>query len=399
MNITSIISEYNPFHKGHEYQIKKAKDISNCDAIAVIMSGNYVQRGEPSIIDKQRRAKSAIYGGADLVIELPLPYSCQNAETFAYGAISEVKKLHAKNLSFGCEHDDVNLHEEIASLQLESPIYNDIISSEIKRGISYPTAITNTINKLLGKDACEIVKSPNNVLALEYIKSSKKLNYNLNFVPVKRIGQNHNNLELTGVFDSASAIRNNIINNNFSTNSLSKISSDFIENFYNEYGGFNSLNNYTNYIYYKILNLGLNNLENIYDISEGLDNKIFSNIFNDKNIDNFILSIKSKRYTYSKIRRILLNILLDITKPFVNSLTPTNYIKVLAFNNKGREVLRYVKSKGTIIINKYSDYKKYNINLDTFEFTNKCTNIYYLPFEHKILNKEYLDTSVFIDDI
>jgi len=413
MKIVGIIAEYNPFHKGHEYQLNASRELSGCDYVAVVMSGNYVQRGEPAIIDKYKRAESAIYGGADLVIELPLPFSCQNAEIFAKAAVIELKKLHITHLSFGCENDDLELLKEIALIQINNKEYNRIIKEELGKGISYPTALTNAINKVSDKNISHIINSPNNILGIEYIKSSIKLNCDWDFVPVKRIGKNHNDNNLSGQYDSATAIRNEILKNlsKQSTTSLTDCSKEMIIKFYEEFEGFNHLNNYLNLIYYKILDIGLVGLNEIYEVSEGLNNKIYKNIFKYDNVDDYIMSLKSKRYTYAKLRKILLNILLGITKNDILKFMLTTsyfghetlggdsvnaYVKVLAFNDAGRAIMKEAKNYGTAVINRYSDYKKYNINLAIFNITDKATNIYYLPFKSRKINMEYTKNAMYV---
>lgn len=407
MKVTGIVAEYNPFHKGHEYQIKKARELSSCDAIAVVMSGNFVQRGEPAIIDKFKRAESAIYGGADLVIELPMPFSCQNAELFAKAAISELKKLPITHLSFGCENDNIEILKKIALIQIYNSDYNLALKHELKSGISYPNAVTNAVCKFSNKEINikDIISSPNNVLGLEYIKSSTKLDCNWSFVSVKRIGSNHNDVNINGSYDSATAIRKSIIENSSIdiSNSLTFKSIEMINKFKNEYGNFNNLNNYLNYIYYKILDMGIDSLNDIYEVSEGLNNKVYSNIFKYNNVDDFIMSLKSKRYTYSKLRRILLNILLGITKQdikdFMLPSKENKFIKVLAFNDIGRQILKEAKNDGTALINRYSDYKKNNVELNIFKLTDKSTNIYFLPFANKKSNEEYIQNAVYVNNL
>ncbi len=398
MKITGVVAEYNPFHAGHEYQLKMARKLSDCTCIAVAMSGNYVQRGEPAIIDKFKRAKAAIYGGADIVIELPMPFSCQNAEMFALAAMKELKKLHVDSISFGCENDDVKLLEKIACLQL-TPEFNKNIKEEMKKGLSYPSAMSNALVPLIS-DGTEAVYSPNNVLAVEYIKSAMKLDLNLSYYPVKRLGMDHNDTEYKGPFHSATAIRNSMLEGSLNNLKLTEKSLELIEKFYRDHKQFNTLNNYTDYLYYKIITC--DELDTIYEIKEGLNNKISSQVFRHENIDGLIMSLKSKRYTYSKLRRCLLNILLDIKKVDIIKIMSTNtpYVKVLAFNNAGRRAIKHAKNNGIIVINRYSDYKKYNLtpeNLKVFDITNKSSNIYYLPLENRKINSEYRENAVYVD--
>lgn len=398
MRITGVVAEYNPFHSGHEYQLRMARRLSGCDCIAVVMSGNYVQRGEPAIIDKFKRAEAAIYGGADIVIELPMPFSCQNAEMFAHAAIMELKKLNIDSISFGCETDNIRLLKKIASVQLTTG-FNKYIKEEIKKGLSYPNAMSNALNFILNEEA-ETVYSPNNVLAVEYIKSAVKLNLDLQYYPVKRVGMAHNDTEISGPFHSATAIRNAIMKGSYDNLMLTEKSTELIKKFFYEHNKYNTLNNYMDYLYYKIITY--DDLEEIYEINEGLNNKIVSQVYKHESIDELIMSLKSKRYTYSKLRRSLQNILLDIKKVDIINIMSTNdkYVKVLAFNNTGRKAIKNAVNNGTIVINRYSDYKKNNLTpekLLKFNITNKSSNIYYLPLENRKMNSEYSENAVYVD--
>jgi predicted nucleotidyltransferase len=398
MRITGVVAEYNPFHSGHEYQLRMARRLSGCDCIAVVMSGNYVQRGEPAIIDKFKRAEAAIYGGADIVIELPMPFSCQNAEMFAHAAIMELKKLNIDSISFGCETDNIRLLKKIASVQLTTG-FNKYIKEEIKKGLSYPNAMSNALNFILNEEA-ETVYSPNNVLAVEYIKSAVKLNLDLQYYPVKRVGMAHNDTEISGPFHSATAIRNAIMKGSYDNLMLTEKSTELIKKFFYEHNKYNTLNNYMDYLYYKIITY--DDLEEIYEINEGLNNKIVSQVYKHESIDELIMSLKSKRYTYSKLRRSLQNILLDIKKVDIINIMSTNdkYVKVLAFNNTGRKAIKNAVNNGTIVINRYSDYKRNNLTpekLLKFNITNKSSNIYYLPLENRKMNSEYSENAVYVD--
>lgn len=403
MKITGIVAEYNPFHMGHEYQLKKARELSQCEALVVVMSGNFVQRGEPAIIDKFKRAEAAIYGGADLVIELPMPFSCQNAEMFATAAIAELKKLKITSLSFGCEDDDVTKLKKVAEIQLNNPLYNKMLKEEIKKGISYPKALSNVLTSLLNSPTNDVIFSPNNVLAIEYIKSAIKQNLNCNFVPIKRIGKNHNDEYITGNYDSATAIRKGILSgSNVHTTSLTPKSVELLNKFLREQKNYNNFNNYLYYLYYKIIDVGKDGLKDFYEVTEGLNNKIYANIFKYDNIDDYIMSLKSKRYTYSKLRRMLLNILLDIKTTDINDfmlIENQNYIKVLSFNDKGRQIIKSTQNTEITTINRYSDYRNNNLNaenLKRFNLTNKSTDLYYLPLNNGEINQEYTRNAIYV---
>lgn len=400
MKILGIVAEYNPFHLGHKYQLEMAKKESQCDVVAAVMSGNYVQRGEPAIVDKYTRAEMAVRNGVDLVIELPFPFSCQNAELFSLGAIRELKKLNVSTISFGCENTDIDLLYKIADFQLNNTEeYNLLLKRYVSEGSSYPSAVNSTINALLNNNHTDdLILSPNNTLGLEYIKAAKKINFNVDFLPIKRHMAQHNDKKITNKFASATAIRSEILTMNLikAKTSMPMTSHALLKEYYKEHRLFNSLDNYLDLIYYKIISSGKSCLKSIYDVNEGLENKIYDNAFRHKTLDAFIMAIKSKRYTYSRIRRILLNILLDITAKDIDYLNKNdnNYVKALAFNLNGKKALNHAKENETAIITKFSDYKRNSIDVRNdkiFEMTSKSSNIYYLPFKNKenLYNTEY----------
>lgn len=422
MKILGVVAEYNPFHLGHKYQLDMAKKSSQCEVVAVVMSGNYVQRGEPAIIDKYKRAEIAVKNGVDLVIELPFPFSCQNAELFSLGAIKELKKINVSTISFGCENTDIDLLNKIAELQLNNTSeYNSLLKGFINEGLSYPSAINNTINTLLNKTSYhtdDMILLPNNTLGLEYIKASKKINYEVDFLPIKRHMAQHNDKKITNKFASATAIRNEILDLNLvkTKASLPPTSYSLLKDYHKEHKIFNNLDRYLELIYYKIISSSKSYLKNIYDITEGLENKIYDNACKHKTLDDFITSIKSKRYTYSRIRRILLNILLDITREDMDYLkeNDNNYVKALAFNINGKKILNYAKENNTAIITKFSDYRRNAIDTSKdkiFEMTKKSSDIYYMPhimhkrtskqnleINDKYLNSEYKRNVIFVKD-
>lgn len=408
MKILGIVAEYNPFHLGHKYHIEKAKQKYNCDCVAVVMSGNYVQRGDLAIIDKQTRAEIAIKNDVDLVIELPFPFSCQNAELFALSAIKELRKIKATAISFGCENTNIETLYKIASLQLEdNKLFREILKNNLSTGLSYPKALNNTLCHLL-KDNINInedILLPNNVLAIEYIKACIKLNFEVEFIPVKRHISQHNDLALDKSLASATAIRRLMLNNDtrLFKKYVSENTFDLISKYLKKYKSFNTMEKYLDIIYYKINLDGKKKLKTIYDVAEGIENKIYDNIYKYDNLNDFILSIKTKRYTYARIRRILLNIILDLTKDKMAQLINynNNYVKILAFNDNGKNLLSYLRKSDTNPITKYSDYQKNSINIKRdllFNYTNEATNLYYLYFDNRkdLINSEYYKNVLYI---
>lgn len=336
-----IICEFNPFHKGHKYLIDTVKQ--NGDKIVCVMSGSVVQRGEPAIENKFDRARTAIENGADLVLELPCIYSSASAEGFAKNAVRilEASKLVDK-IAFGCECDDKDVLKSLAS---EIKVHDAEIREEMKKGISYPVARKNVIKS-------DLLDTPNNILALEYLAQTT-----LDFIPVKRIGEGH---DTDDELYSASAIRAKIPTQDKC-----------------------SIKNCERAVLYKLRSMTAEDFKQIEDVSEGLENRICEAVKTAESLEELYDNIKTKRYTHSRIRRIILRSFLDITKDY-NFDVP--YIRVLAFNESGRQLLSQMQEKAELpIISRYNDISELNENAKKlFELECKVTDICNLGYK-KIL--------------
>lgn len=335
MNI-GIICEFNPFHLGHKHLIDSVK--KDDDNIICVMSGNFVQRGEFAVYDKFKRTRTALSNGADLVIELPTMFSTLSAEGFCKAGVELLESTGiCDEIAFGAEETDINKLKEIA-LKLQDKDTQELIKSEMKNGVSYPVAR----NKVLNSD---LLMTPNNILAIEYLKATK-----LDAVAIKRIGKGHDSDDEDY---SASQIRKNL--------NLDEIS---------------SMKNCEVAILSKLRRMSKEDFEKIEDVSEGLQNRIVEAVKNATSLDEVYDLIKSKRYTHSRIRRIILRAYLDIYD------IPKNvpYIRILGFNEKGRQLLKNLKKNATKpIITKISD-----CNEDTLPFFEKeCefTNLYNLGYK------------------
>ena len=359
MKITGIITEYNPFHLGHLYHLTEAKKDTCCDGVICVMSGNFVQRGMPALIDKWQRAEIAVKNGVDLVIELPLIFSISSAEGFSHGAISVLNSTNVvDNVYFGSEHGDVSDLMKISSTIVnETSHYKTNLKKELSTGVPYHTARVNALKSSLeGLNLESILSSSNNILGIEYLKAIIRLNSSIKPYTLKRVGSNYNDETITSSFASATSIRKILESNDLTKikDVVPKATYDSIEKLKN--------NNYTfvypehmfKYLKYKILTDN-NNLHKIPDIREGLENKIKKEILNSNNFDELILNIKSKRYTYTTISRILTSFFIGLEDYNVNELIKTcpNYIRPLAFNETGSKILKKIKENNNIkIINK-----------------------------------------------
>lgn len=391
MKNIAIIAEFNPFHNGHQFLIDEIKTKYKPDNIIVVMSGNFVQRGDLSIIDKWRRAEAAIHCGANLVLELPVPYSFQNAQVFAEGALAIISKLDIDHICFGTESDDIEDLAKIAGLLTnESTDFKRLLQSSLKQGVSFPKALSMTLDN----DMPEGLLSPNNILAIEYMKTINKKKYSITACHVKRKGSPYNSELIIDNLSSATAIRKALFNGADADvrNNVPDDSYRLLDDFYKENNGYNSMDRLFDALKYKILSTDPISLRNIYDMGEGLENRILKCVEGAEDLESFIMAIKSKRYTYLRIRRILLNILLNLTKDTFSTLSVDDitFAKVLATDNKGRSFLRASSHKLNFITRKSDFDSLHASSTDNIinDLTHYSTKIYYLAINSCLLNNE-----------
>lgn len=351
MKTVGIIAEYNPFHNGHKYQIEKAKEITGADTVIVIMSGSFTQQGNIAAVNKFKRAEMAITSGADLVIELPTIFSTSSAEIFANGAINILDKLNTVDyLVFGTECDNIYvLNSIVDKLITNKNIIDNTIKSEIKNGISYAAARDTTLKTILNKNEYTEFSKPNNILAIEYLKALKNINSVIKPIAIQREAANHNdnNILDDNIFASATSIRNKLEETNNIFDVILTIPDTTYKLLRDSKLTFNE--DMYKLLRYKILTLGKENIKNIYDVSEGLENKIYDEIMASKTYNELINNIKSKRYTMSRIKRILTHIMLDITKEKYDRLNSSYYARILKIN-KDNNILGALNKNASIPI-------------------------------------------------
>ncbi len=357
MKVSAIIAEYNPFHNGHKYHIEQTKRLTDDSFVMVIMSGNFVQRGEPAIIEKRERAKMALSAGADLVVELPVPWATASAERFARGAVYIAAQAGIVDyLSFGCESEDIAVLEQIARI-----LNDNVYSREIKdyydaKMCSYAEARSSVVNTVLGKDCTELMLKPNNILAIEYIRALQSFKSPIKPIGVTRQAVSHDSAIAQSGFTSAMNIRNLIKTGREYESFVPATTYDILRTAQTD-NRFPSL-------YSRLETAVLADLRrktpadfaNVPDIAEGIENRILEAAKSSINLNDVFDKVKTKRYAHARIRRIILSSFLNITQSDVSSLPP--YIRVLGLNDNGRQILKEMKSKYFFpIIMKYSDMK------------------------------------------
>lgn len=373
MSTIGIVAEYNPFHFGHGYHIKNTRENTGSSGVVAVMSGSFVQRGNPAFLDKWTRAKIAVESGVDLVLELPAIYSLQSAEFFAYGSVKLLNFLQVIDyISFGSEGNNIDIFYKIAEILVDEPEeYRFNLKKYLDDGLSYPVSREKSLIDYVSKkypheilEFKDIIDKPNNILSIEYIKALIRSKSNIKPYTVKRTGSGYNDDSLSSNILSATGIRK-LLTENFNERDrvkeyLPDISFECIEDYLDEYGNFNKLNNYTQILNYKINMMSVDCLNSFMDMEEGLSNRfkrVFENNYPD--IESSISSICTKRYTRSRIQRILCNILLDINKEKfkeLDSLYP-NYIRVLGASEEGLKILSEIKKNGITVVNKFANLK------------------------------------------
>ncbi len=367
-----IIAEYNPFHNGHFYHLKQIKKMYPNEEIVLVLNGNFTQRGDVSLIDKWKKTTIAKEAGIDLIVELPFPFATQSADFFSYGAITILEKLKVDKFVFGSESDDIDTLTTIAKIQVNNEYFDKLFKLYSKFGENYPTAISKAIYDLTGKQ----INTPNDLLGVSYIKTIIKNNYKIKPVVIKRKNNYHNNSldEIT----SSTAIRKALKEKkditmsipSFVNESLNKEKLHFIDEYFN-------------LLKYKII---ITKDLSIYQtVDEGLDSLLKKVISKCSSYDELIEMVKSKRYTYNKISRMLLHILIGFTKEEANRMREISYIRILGFNEVGQKYLNKVKKEVEVPI-----LSKFEKNNEMLDLELKSTIIYSIPKgEVSLISEEY----------
>ena len=405
--VLGIIAEYNPFHNGHLYHLEESKKITGSKYVVAVISGNFTQRGDTSIIDKWTKTKMALDNGCDLVIELPLIYSISSAENFAAGGVKILNSLKVVDyISFGAETSDVNILDKIANILYEEPKeYKSLLASQLSKGISFPKARQNALMMYLNdiRDYAEALSAPNNILGIEYIKSLKKLKSKILPVPIERYETGYNDLSYTSDIASASAIRNIVKNGGFQPlkSLIPKTSFQLLTNQIKLGQNINDLSVFEKQIIYNLRVMSINEIANLPDVSEGLEYSLKKAASVSNTLDDLIENIKSKRYTLTRIRRILLYSLLKLTKKDMEISKKVNpYIRVLGFNSKGKYLLSEAIKQNPRLevitsVKKFLD-SSFNKNLiNMLEKDILATNIYTIGYKNNsISNLDYTNKIV-----
>lgn len=378
--IIGIIAEYNPFHLGHRYQINKIKELYPDSLIIAIISTSFTERGDISLLNKWNKTTICLKERIDLVIELPTLYATQSADIFAYGALSILNKFKIDTLVFGSETNNIDLLIELAKTQINNPKYPELVKNYLSLGLNYPTAMSKALKELTNIK----IDKPNDLLALSYIKEIIKNNYPITPISIKRTNDYHaNNIENNTNIINASLIREMFLNNQ---EIIPYIPKDTKELLYQNI----TLNNAYTLLKYNIIN-NKEVLSTYLDIEEGLDKRILKYLDTSNTWNELVNNLKTKRYTYNKINRTLLHLLLNIHK---EDNTKDIYLRVLGFNSKGRLYLKKLKKESNLDI--FTSYRKNKSPLLDLEY--RSTYIYSLiTNDSSLIKREYQSKPIIIN--
>ena len=381
MKAVGLVTEYNPFHNGHLYHLNKAMELTGADISVAVMSGDFVQRGEPAVLDKYVRASMALNSGVNLVVELPVNYAVSSAESFAAGALKVLNYIKADSIAFGSESGDIERLSKLAHILCdnEDTLYKEI-SKYTANGISYAAARQKVVEKLTDKDTAAMLTSSNNILAVEYLKAIIKNNYAIKPYTIKRQGDSYNDTDIRSEYASATALRGNLKADNISK--YIPVKAGLI------------LSSNTNYIYpdditealftrlLDILfassydkNVFIENVMQYPDVNKEIAGRLYKSAMDmitrtvqqrSESEDNGAFSfgslcehIKTKEVPLSRIKRALVRITLGLDKKHMKKYSNAPYIRVLGFDKKGQEYLSYIRKTVEVpLITKTADYKE-----------------------------------------
>lgn len=350
-----IVAEFNPFHNGHKYLIDKIKNSGDGEnTVTVVMSESFVQRGECACLSPNARTKMALECGADLVLSLPVTYATASAERFALGGLSVLGGLGCvEALAFGAECGNTEMLKKCAGV-LVSDELSEALEKYLNEGVSFPVARQKAVEEIRGKEVAEIISSPNNILGVEYIKAINKLGLNMDIHPITRKGVEHDSKEVNDNICSASALREMLENKKDFKSFLPEKSLEILAKEIDNQKAPANFNKLETAVLYKLRSMSVDDFKELPDVSEGLEYRLFDAVKTSTGLDEILEKVKTKRYTHSRIRRIIVCAFLGIKKQDV--LLPVPFIRVLGFNENGAKILKKTKETATLpIITKSSE--------------------------------------------
>ncbi|RBW70226.1 nucleotidyltransferase [Bacillus taeanensis] len=405
MKAVGVIVEHNPFHNGHFYHLQQSKKQTGANVIIAVMSGYFLQRGEPALVSKWARAEMALRGGADIVIELPYAFSTQKAEIFAHGAVSILNNLFVDELCFGSEDGDIDSFKHtIKFLDEHTILYNEKIRTFIKQGHSYPKAVSLAFHTLNPNPDVLDLSQPNNILGFHYLKAIKEQKSSMKAAAIKRIHAGYHDKESTHEsIASATSIRKRLLEDQ-SLHSIYQYVPEstyhILNSYFKEYKQFQHWEHYFSYLKYKLLTGTNEEFKEIYEVEEGIENRMIEIVKASHTFYDFMEKLKTKRYTWTRLQRICTHILTNAKKEDMQFALETKkapYLRLLGMSQNGQQYLNKIKKEIDLpLISTVAKLKNPLLSLDQ-----KASHTYTLglpsPLQTKQLYTEYSTPPIRLD--
>jgi len=404
MNAVGLVVEYNPFHNGHAFHLEQAKKITGADIVIVAMSGNFLQRGEPALVSKWKRTEMALSSGADIVFELPYVFATQKAETFANGAVSILEAAGCQSLCFGSESGHINSFQQtLTHLENNKEQYNNRVKFHLNKGNSYPKAASLAFLELSSSNDFIDLSKPNNILGYHYLKAAHDQHASINICTVTRKSADYHDQHFTSEsIASATSIRKALFSADGQISSIRQyVPSSTYSNllkYKEKYGLYHHWEQYWPYLKFRFMQITAEQLNTIYEVEEGLENRILPIALQAESYQQFMEKLKTKRYTWTRLQRACVHILTNSTKEEMYMETEkAEYLRLLGMTMKGKAYLN--KNKGNLglpLISRISARHNKQLTLDI-----RASRVYALAVSGKeqktLLEKEFKQPPILIE--
>ena len=403
MKSVGLIVEYNPFHNGHAFHLQASKEAANADVVIAVMSGNFLQRGEPALVSKWYRTRMALLNGVDLVFELPYSFAVQKAETFANGAISILEAAGCESLCFGSENGDIAAFlRTVTFLDEKQQPFNEKIKHFIKTGVSYPKATALSYQELADSENFLDLAKPNNILGFQYIQAINRQKSKLRPLTISRKNADYHDEHFASeTIASATSIRKAIFAEESKSANIKQYVPEptyqILQEYKHHYGGFHRWENYWELLQYRLITSSPGELKEIYEMEEGLENRLTKAAIESSSFQEYMEAVKTKRYTWTRLQRLAVHILTNAKKEELKrNSEKAAYVRLLGMTAAGKEYLNKMKKQFSLpLVTKLSTYNGTEIQQDI-----KAARVYAMVYpsrqRNKMLQQEFKQPPIFI---
>ncbi|MDM5226337.1 nucleotidyltransferase [Cytobacillus sp. NJ13] len=404
MNAAGVIVEYNPFHNGHAFHLEQAKKISGAETIIAVMSGNFLQRGEPALLSKWKRAEMALRAGADIVFELPFQFAVQQADIFASGAVSILEAAGCRSLCFGSESGNMeSFHQTLSFLEEHNADYQERVRVHLDAGFSYPKATSMAFLDLNPEGELVDLSKPNNILGFQYLKSARRQYSSMELFTVARKSAGYHDEQFTSdSIASATSIRKALFSGNGEIECIRQYVPETtyqgLLHYKKEFGGFHQWEQYWPFLKFRLVHLQPEKLRGIYEMEEGLEHRFLTAALQAESFQQFMEKIKTKRYTWTRLQRACVHILTNTEKTEMpNKPLRAKYLRLLGMTKNGRKYLNMHKSDLKLpLISRISSHNAHQLHLDI-----KASRVYAMGIDgardKTLMQKEFNQPPIMVD--